>query len=133
MNTIPHPLLRLTRSLIANALAVAVLGMALAWTPTAVAADANAPALPLVAAFEKGTPKPDVGPYSLTLRNASTQTVKASATIVLSIVAHSRPKTRDVPEHAIEAGKSWTIADLSSGDKVTIKAAGFAPLELTVP
>jgi hypothetical protein len=92
----------------------------------------KAPALPLTATFEKGTAA-DKGPYVLKLTNTSKDTVKVSAKILLSVAFHMGSKNWDLPEHAIEAGQVWTIPDLSAGDKITVTAPGFAPLELVVP
>jgi hypothetical protein len=91
----------------------------------------QAPSLPLSASFEKvaGT---DTAPYVLTLKNDSDKEVKASAKVLLAVAFHAESKARMVPEHVIDAGKTWTIADLSAGDRVTVSAEGFAPLELTV-
>ncbi len=90
-------------------------------------------ALPLTATFEKATGK-DTGPqYVLKLKNDSMDAIKASAKVQLSVVVHSSDKTRDVPEHVIAAGETWTIGELSATDKVTVTAAGYTPLELTVP
>ena len=92
----------------------------------------KAPSLPLTATFEKGTAT-DKGPYVLKLTNTSKDTVKVNAKILLSVAFHMGSKNWDLPEHAIEAGQVWTIPDLSAGDKITVTAPGFAPLELVVP
>ena len=89
------------------------------------------PALPLTATFDKGDG--DNGPYILSLKNTSGDPIKASGTVALSVASHADKKTRDIPEHVVERGETWTIPGLASGDKVTITAAGVAPLELTVP
>ena len=39
----------------------------------------------------------------------------------------------EVPAHLVKAGDTWTIDGLAASDKVTVMAAGYAPLELTVP
>jgi hypothetical protein len=89
--------------------------------------------LPLTATFEKATGK-DAGPqYVLKLKNDSKDAIKASAKVQLSVVVHSSDKAREVPEHVIASGETWTIGELSATDKVTVTAAGYAPLELTVP
>jgi hypothetical protein len=111
-------------------LAAGVAFVASVAAPAAQAADAAK--APLSASFEKGSPGKNGGPYTLTVKNTSAQAVKASATVVYSVAVHNRPKTKDVPEHTLPAGKDMKIDDLSAGDKVTVKAAGFAPLELTV-
>ncbi len=90
----------------------------------------QAAALPLTATFERSA---DNGPYVLKLENTSKDAVKVSVTILLSVPSHGDKKTRDVPEHAIEAGQVWQVTGLAASDKVTVTAGGFAPLELTVP
>jgi hypothetical protein len=89
--------------------------------------DDSLPALPLTADFEKEDG--DNGPYGLTLKNTSGNPIKASGVVVLSV----DNKAREIPEHLIERAETWTLYALSSGDKVTIQAGGFAPLALTVP
>lgn len=92
-------------------------------------ADAAA-ALPVTATFDKSA---DSGPYVMNLTNTSKDTLKVTVTILLSMPSHADHKTRAVPEHAIEAGQVWTVTGLAAGDKVTVAADGFAPLETTVP
>jgi hypothetical protein len=94
--------------------------------------DDQAPALPLTATFDKGT-DPDVGPYILSLKNTSKDAIKVSVKIHLSVAFHANNKDRTISEHSIDAGQVWTINDLAAGDKVTVTADGFAPLEVTVP
>ncbi|MEO6006355.1 MAG: hypothetical protein ABIZ04_00690 [Opitutus sp.] len=95
-------------------------------------ADAHA-ALPVTASFEKkATAGERGGHYSLNLKNTSDKTLKVTVAIVESVTSHARPKNRSVPEHALKAGDSWSVDDLSPSDKVTVTAEGFAPLEMTV-
>ena len=89
------------------------------------------PSLPLSASFAK-TAGAENAPYVLTLKNDSTSTVKASAKVLLAVAFHAEAKARNVAEQVVEPGKTWTIDDLAKGDKVTVSAAGFTPLELTV-
>ena len=108
--------------------------------PALMAADAaattpmagKAPALPLTTTFEKvvGAEK---GPYVLKLKNDSKDALKVEAKILLSVAFHMGSKHWDLPEYTIAAGQTWAIPDLSAGDKITVTAQGFAPLELVVP
>jgi hypothetical protein len=91
----------------------------------------KSPALPLTATFSK-VADAEKGPYVLKLKNDSKETIKVTAKILLSVVFHAESKAKNLPEHAIEAGQVWTIADLAAEDKVILTAAGFAPLELVV-
>jgi len=91
----------------------------------------KAPALPLTATFEKTAG--ENGPYVLNLKNDSKDAITASAKIVLSVVVHNAAKEKNLPGHVIDPGTVWTIPGLAAGDKVTVTADGFAPLELTVP
>ena len=107
--------------------------VALTLAPTAaVAAEQAAPALPLTASFSKGSPGPTGGPVTLTLTNTSKSSVKVSAHITVSVTMHANGKSRNLADHVIEAGKSWVIDDLVVGDKVELKAEGFASQEITV-
>jgi len=92
----------------------------------------EAPSLPLTPTFEKMA-ESDNGPYVLSLKNISKDAVTASAQIVPSVAFHANAKVRNLPDHVIDPGQVWTIPELAAGDKVTITAKGFAPLELTVP
>jgi hypothetical protein len=94
--------------------------------------DDKAPALPLTATFTK-VEGAEAGPYVLKLENTSKDALKVTAQVLTSLPSHANRRTRDIPEHVIEAGQSWTISDLATSDKVTVTAPGFAPLELTVP
>ena len=96
------------------------------------ALDDKAPALPLTVSFDKVTGT-EGGPYILKLTNGSADTIKASAKIYPSVSFHADSKTRDLPEHVIDPGKAWSIPGLAATDKVTVTAAGYAPLEITVP
>jgi hypothetical protein len=115
------------------------LGLALVQPPAMKAADSAAlrplddklPALPLTAAFDKADG--DNGPYVLSLKNTSADSIKASGSVLLSVASHADKKTKDIPEHVVGRAEVWTIPGLATGDKVTIVADGFAPLELTVP
>lgn len=93
--------------------------------------DDSLPALPLTATFEKADG--DNGPYALTLRNTSGNSIRASGSVLLNVGSNAYRKTRDIPEHVVDRAETWTIYGLSTGDRVTIEADGFAPLALTVP
>jgi hypothetical protein len=101
---------------------------AAATTPMAI----KAPSLPLTATFDKvvGAEK---GPYVLKLKNDSKAELKVTAKILLSVAFHMGSKHWDLPEHVIASGQVWSIPDLSAGDKITVTAEGYAPLELVVP
>jgi hypothetical protein len=101
-------------------------------TPALRTLDDQAPSLPLSTSFEKGT-DPDVGPYILNLKNTSKDAIKISIKIHLSVAFHASTKDRNIPDHVIDPGQVWSVSDLAAGDKVTVSAQGFAPLELTVP
>jgi hypothetical protein len=98
---------------------------------TLTALDDKAPSLPLTASFAKSDGED--GPYILSLKNTSDSSVKVSAKILLSVYFHADSKARNVPEHAIDAGQTWTVPGLAANDKITVTGTGFAPLELTVP
>jgi len=90
-------------------------------------------ALPLTATFEKATGK-ETGPqYVLKVKNTSKESVKVSGKVLLAVVHHAMDKARVLPEQTVNAGAVLTIKDLSADDKVILSAAGYAPLELTVP
>ena len=117
-----------------------VLGLAIAHVPASRAGESGAalrplddslPALPLTADFEKADG--NNGPYALTLRNTSGNSIRASGSVLLNVGSDANRKTRDIPEHVVERAETWTIYGLSTGDRVTIEADGFAPLALTVP
>ena len=118
----------------------AVLGLLVSQGPAARASatatlqplDDKAASLPLTASFEK-VANAEAGPYVLKLENTSKEAIKASAKVLTSTPSHADRKVREVPEHVVEPGQVWSIADLAAGDKVTVTAPGFAPLELTVP
>jgi hypothetical protein len=93
---------------------------------------ADAPALPLSHSFEKvesahGTP------FVLKVKNDSKVSLKLSGQVLLSVVNHAMDKARQLPEHTLEAGATWTISELTADDKVILKADGYAPLEIRVP
>ncbi len=133
---------RLTRSLFGRASLLAlgcILGLTLTQIPATASGaavlnrlDDKAPALPVTATFDKGT-DPDVGPYVLNLKNVSKDSLKVSVAIHLSVAFHANKKDRNLPDHVIEPDQVWTVTDLAAGDKVTVTADGYAPLELTVP
>lgn len=93
--------------------------------------DDSLPALPLTGTFEKADG--DNGPFGLSLKNTSGNSIKASGSVLLGVGSSTLGKTRDIPDHVVERAETWTIYGLSSGDRVTIEASGFAPLALTVP
>jgi hypothetical protein len=115
------------------------LGLVFFQIPTIKAADSVAlrplddklPDLPLTGSFDKADG--DNGPYVLNLKNTSGDSIRASGTVYLSVASHGDKKSRDIPEHVVARGEVWTLTGLAAGDKVTISAAGYAPLELTAP
>jgi hypothetical protein len=121
-------LIALTCSLVLVSLPALQAAEAAMMTPPA----PKAPSLPVTASFAKGTAR-DKGPYVLTLTNTSNDALKVTTTVLLSVAYHGSNKHWDLPEHLIAPGESWAIPDLTAGDKLTITAPGFAPLELTVP
>lgn len=93
----------------------------------------QAKALPVTTTVTKGEPGPDYGgPYVLTVKNTSAAELKLKAVVVQSIVSHNRPKTIELPEHALAAGGSWAIKDLAVADKVTLNAAGHDPVVVVI-
>jgi len=92
----------------------------------------KAPSLPLTYSFEK-VADTESGPYVLKLKNVSSDPLKVSAQVTPSVTFHANSKVRNVPEHVIDPGQVWTITELAATDKVTVRAMGFAPLELVVP
>ena len=93
---------------------------------------ADTPALPLSHSFEKvesahGTP------FVLKIKNDSKGTLQLSGHVLLSVVNHAMDKARKLPDQSLEAGKTWTITELTADDKVVLNAAGYAPLEIRVP
>ncbi len=93
--------------------------------------DASLPALPLSGTFEKEDG--DNGPFGLTLKNTSGNSVKAGGIVLLNMGSDAHGKTKEIPEHIVARAESWTIYGLSTGDTVTIEADGFAALVLKVP
>lgn len=87
--------------------------------------------LPLSHKVEKSADA-NSGPYTLTLKNKSKESLKVSAKILLAVAFHAESKAKTLPEHTLAAGESWTIPELAKDDKVILSAAGFAPLEVTV-
>ena len=96
------------------------------------AADMAMPALPVSTGVAKGAPGERGGPFVLSVKNDANDTLKVSAKILLAVAFHMGTKNMDLPEHAIAAGETWAINDLAAGDKVTLLAPGYAPLEVTV-
>jgi len=103
------------------------------------AADASAPqpradaqALPLSYTFSK-VESANGTPFVVTVKNDSKATLQLSGHVLLSVVNHAMDKARKLPDHALEAGATWAISDLTADDKVILSAPGFAPLEIRVP
>ena len=92
----------------------------------------KAPSLPVTTAFEK-VKGAESGPYVLKVTNTSKATLKVTTKVHVAVAFHANDKARNLPEHAIEAGQTWSVPDLAAQDKVVVTATGFAPLELTVP
>jgi hypothetical protein len=121
--------------------AMATLGFALALvqapaahatgSATMTALDDKAPSLPVATTFAKS--EGEDGPYVLSVKNTSNSSIKVSAKVLLSVYFHADSKAKNIPEHSIDAGQTWTIPGLAANDKVTLMGTGFAPLELTVP
>jgi hypothetical protein len=95
-------------------------------------ADKAAP-LPVSTSFEKVSSGEDRGQSVLIVKNTSPEAINVAAAIVESVTFHANAKNRTLPEHRIESGKDWKIEGLARGDKITLTAAGFEPLEVTVP
>jgi hypothetical protein len=93
--------------------------------------DDKAATLPVTATFAKT--EGEDGPYVLSLKNTSSESIKVSVKILLSVYFHADSKAKNIPEHAIDAGQVWTVPGLAANDKVTVMSTGFAPLDLTVP
>ncbi len=93
-------------------------------------ADAPAAALPVTTSFAKA--EGEKGPYVLSIKNTSAAALKVSVAVVESVKSHAKPSDRK-HDYTIDAGKSAAVEGLAAHDKVTISAAGHAPLELTVP
>ena len=90
------------------------------------------PALPVSTSIAKGQPGERGGPFVLSVKNDSQDTLKVSGKILLAVAYHMNTKNVDLPEHALAAGETWTISDLAAGDKVTLMAPGSASLEVVV-
>lgn len=93
--------------------------------------DDSLPALPFTASFGKADG--DNGPFEVTLRNTSGNSIRASGSVSLNVGSNADRKIRDIPEHVVERAETWSIYGLSTGDRLTIEADGFSPLALTVP
>jgi hypothetical protein len=137
MNTTPTPASRpsLFRGILACACVVAFPLLSV----SAAAADdsppqsrADAPALPVSHSFEK-VESANGTPFVLKVKNDSKVTLKLSGRVLLSVVNHAMDKARKLPEHSLEAGKTWEITELTADDKVVLSATGYAPLEIRVP
>ncbi len=108
------------------------LGLVFTAVPALQAAEADAKALPLTATFEKVAKIEEAPPFALHLKNTSKESLKVNVKVRLAVVAHPMAKARDINDHVIDAGQTWTVTELAAGDKVTVTAAGYAPLELVV-
>lgn len=135
----PHPSLHRRRAFTRTTLIIAgcLLGLALAFAPALHASPEaktteKAQALPLTATFAKDKDA-EGPPFTLTLKNVSDHSVKVKAKILLAVAFHADNKAKNLPEHAIDAGKDWTIPGLAAQDKVILTAEGYAPLEVIVP
>ncbi|HEY1848086.1 MAG TPA: hypothetical protein VGG37_02715 [Opitutaceae bacterium] len=111
--------------------AMAATSVKAAGTASLQALDDKAPALPVTATFEKGT-DPDLGPYILNLKNTSGSPLKVTVNVQVNASFHANKKNRKV-DHSIGAGEDFAVNDLGAGDKVTVTAEGYAPLELAAP
>ncbi|HVT74205.1 MAG TPA: hypothetical protein VHD61_13800 [Lacunisphaera sp.] len=107
---------------------VALLTLAFVFAPAARAADKALPVTPTI----ENTKAKDHPPFVLKLKNNSAAPLKLSAKVLLSVVAHNADKARMVPAQNVAAGATMTIPDLAAMDKVTVKADGYAPLEVVV-
>lgn len=130
------------RSVLNRAAPVALaLSLALAFFPIPAAKAAEAAAMrplddqlqpvPLTPSVDKADG--ENGPYVLSLKNSSGDSIRASGTVQLSVASHGDKKTRDIPEHVVGRAEVWAISGLAAGDKVTIMAQGFAPLVVAIP
>ncbi|MFZ5495432.1 MAG: hypothetical protein ACOZE5_08865 [Verrucomicrobiota bacterium] len=123
-------------SVIALTLGLALLALpavSAAGADTRPLADQATKALPVTTTIEKGQPGPEFGgPYVLVVKNTSGAVLRLKATIAQGVVSHNRPRTFDLPEHALEAGGTWKIADLAVEDKVTLNAEGHQKLEVKI-
>lgn len=114
--------------------AIVFVSLFAALAPTSVlAADEEAPALPVTTSFGKGTPGENGGPYALTVTNTSDKALTISGTIIWSVTSHNRARTIELPAREVAAGGTWVIDDLAAEDRVILAAAGYAKLELTTP
>jgi hypothetical protein len=99
---------------------------------TAAQPRADAAALPLSHTFSK-VESASGTPFVVTVKNESKASLPLSGHVLLSVVNHAMDKARKLPDHTLEAGKTWAITDLAADDKVILSAPGFAPLEIRVP
>ncbi len=93
----------------------------------------NAPSLPVKTACKKVDAGENKGLYELKVTNVSDHALTVTTTVRVSVPVHNQPKIRQLPPQVIDSGKSWTIDALAAHDVITLVAAGFAPLEITVP
>ena len=91
----------------------------------------KAAALPVTAAFEKGESK-EGGPFTLKLKNTSSESLKVSVKVLLAVAYHAENKAKNLPETTLAAGKEQSFPGLAADDRVVVTAAGYAPLTLTV-
>jgi len=133
MNTTPSPAL-LRRLLACACLAgIPLLSVSVqAAAETAAPRATTVPALPVSHSFSKAE-SVNGTPFVLTVKNDSKTALKLSGHVLLSVVNHAMDKARKLPEHTLEAGASWSIAELAGDDKVVLNAEGHAPLEIRVP
>ena len=108
--------------------------MTTSWSFAADQADGAAlPAMPVSTAFGMGTPGDNGGPYALTLKNTSNETLTVQGTIFWSVSSHNRAQTLTVGPKTLAPGASWTINDLAVEDRIVIQALGFTKIELKTP
>jgi hypothetical protein len=129
-----------TRSTIRRAALIALgcaFSLAIVPMPALQAADTapkadKSPILPLTTTFEKVAVTDNGPPFVAKLKNDSKGDLAVTTKVLLSVAFHANDKARNLPEHVIKAGQTWTVPDLAANDKLIITAKGFAPLELTV-
>jgi len=99
--------------------------------PRLLSMDNQIQVLPFTATFSKADG--DNGPFGLTLRNTSGNSIRASASVSLNAGPNADGKVREIPGHVVDRAETWTIYGLSTGDRVTVQADGYSALNLTVP
>jgi hypothetical protein len=87
--------------------------------------------VPMTSSVDKGDG--ENGPYVLSLKNTSGDSLRATATVQLSVASNGDKKTRDIGENVVGRAEVWTIPGLAAGDKVTIFVQGYSPLEISIP